>query len=136
MPSHYMQVQQLIGELLSLRATPAPLFSHVGVDYAGPLLYHRGNPRKPTIVNCYVCVFVCMVTHAVHLEISAGLSTEDFLVALQRFVARRGVPTIICSDNGTNFVVAERELRDLFRSLHEDYNQACICQWMSVHGIE
>ena len=77
-----------------------------------------------------------MVTRAVHLKISAGLSTEDFLAALQKCVTWQGAPTIICSDSGTSFVGAEMELRDLFRTLREDDSQACICQWMSEHGIQ
>ncbi len=70
--------------------------------YAGPLWTKRGNPRKPTLVKVYVCIFVCLSTKAVHIEISSDLTTEAFLAALTRFVARRGVPKTILSDNGTN----------------------------------
>ena len=47
------------------------------------------------------------------------LTTEAFLAALTRFVARRGVPKTILSDNGTNFVGAKNELAGLFSLLHQ-----------------
>ena len=62
----------------------------------------------------YIAVFVCLFTRAVHLEVASGYSTEDFLNAYRRFVSRRGICATIASDCGTNFVGANRELRDLF----------------------
>ena len=52
----------------------------------------------------------CMVTRAVHLEIAHSLSCDSFLMAVQRFIDRRGRPTMIRSDNGTNFVAGRKVL--------------------------
>ncbi len=100
-----------LGLLPAVRTTPSPPFTKVGVDFAGPLMLRRGHTRKPVIVKAYVAVFVCMATKAVHLDLCASLSTEDFLASLTRFVARRGCPTDIYSDNGSNFVGAREEIR-------------------------
>ena len=54
----------------------------------------------------YGCLFTCLVTGAVHLEVAFSLSTDSFVMCLRRFIARRGKPTVIYSDNGTNFVGA------------------------------
>lgn len=61
-----------------------------------------------------------MVPGAVHLEIAYGLDTDSFLNAFSRMVNRCGVPEDIVSDNGTNFVSSERELRELVEALDKD----------------
>ena len=63
----------------------------------------RGKPQRKR----YLCLFTCLATRAVHLEMVYGLDVDSFLNALQRM---RGVPDEIISDNGTNFVAANREL--------------------------
>ncbi|UYV60816.1 hypothetical protein LAZ67_1002421 [Cordylochernes scorpioides] len=47
---------------------------------------------------------------AVHLELVTSLSTEALVGAVERFVARRGCPAVIYSDNGTNLVGLRNEL--------------------------
>jgi len=69
--------------------------------------------RKARTVKVYIAVFVCMATKAVHIEPVSALSTEAFLLTLDKFVARRGPKTSIYSDRGTNFVGAARQLRQL-----------------------
>ena len=63
--------------------------------------------------KCYLCLFTCLATRAVHLEVAYGLNTNSFLRALCIMCNRRGVPEEILSDNGTNFVDANQELRQL-----------------------
>ena len=48
-----------------------------------------------------------------------GLDTDLFLNASYRMVNRRGLPREMLSDNGTNFVVAERELHELVEALDQ-----------------
>jgi hypothetical protein len=60
-----------------------------------------------------VALFICLATEAIHLELVTDCSTETFLGALKRFIARRGTVSSIYSDNGTNFVGANRELNNL-----------------------
>ena len=100
---------QLLGQLPADRTKPGHAFERVGVDYAGPVMVKSGSPRKPVLVKAYVSVFVCLSVKAVHLELVSDLTSEAFLAALRRFVSRRGKPSIMWSDNGTNFVGAASE---------------------------
>ncbi|XP_044312731.1 uncharacterized protein LOC123037172 [Drosophila rhopaloa] len=67
----------------------------------------------------YIAVFVCFASKAVHLELVTNLSTDSFLLALKSFIARRGVPHRVHSDNATNFVGARNELRSLQRAFEK-----------------
>ena len=58
----------------------------------------------------YGSLFTCLNTGAVHIEIAHPLDTDSYLMAMRRMIARRGRPAHIWSDNGTNFVGAEKEL--------------------------
>ena len=58
--------------------------------------------------------FVCFSTKAVHLELVSELTSDAFLAALKRFFARRGKSTDMYSDNGINFVGADRELKRMY----------------------
>lgn len=90
--------------------TSGPLrpFAHSAVDYAGPFLVKHG---RRTVVKRWICLFTCLLTRAVHLEIAFALDTTSFLLAFTRFAKRRGTPDLMISDNGTNFTSADRELR-------------------------
>ena len=100
--------KQLTVPLPSGRVTPEkPLFAFTGVVYAGPYTTTIGRRSAQR----YICLFSCMTTQAVHLECAYALDVDLFLLALQRFTARRCTPEAIYSDNGTNFTDAERELQ-------------------------
>eukprot|EP00102_Acyrthosiphon_pisum_P012037 XP_008181027.1 PREDICTED: uncharacterized protein LOC103308777 [Acyrthosiphon pisum] len=98
------------------RVTYARPFARSGLDFCGPILIRSGR-RKVSPTKGYICVFVCMVTRAIHLELVSSLSTEDFLATLSRFMARRGQCTNLFSDNGSNFVGASRVLKTYFQQL-------------------
>ncbi|XP_053691692.1 uncharacterized protein LOC128740188 [Sabethes cyaneus] len=122
-------VVQYMGDLPSARVTAAEPFSRTGVDYAGPFLLKQSRFKAPT--KAFVCVFVCFCTKAIHLELVGSLTTDGFLGALHRFVSRRGNVAEIQSDNGTNFVGAERqlrELRNLFESQTMENKKLDFCQ--------
>ncbi|XP_066911613.1 uncharacterized protein [Clytia hemisphaerica] len=89
-------------------------FENVGVDYFGPINVKQGRRTRRTAGTAkrYGALFTCMTTRALHLELAGDLSTDSFILALRRFRARRGNPKTIRSDNGTNFVGAEREIRE------------------------
>lgn len=55
-------------------------------------------------MKSYICLFICFTTRAIHLELVSDLSTDAYLLALKRFISRRGKPSKIFSDNGRNFV--------------------------------
>ena len=84
----------------------------------------------------YVAVFVCFAVKAVHLELVSDLTTAAFIAALRRFIARRGKPSIIWSDHGTNFVGAARELKELYTFLRNQDGQKTIADFCSTQGIQ
>ena len=101
--------EQQMGDLPPDRVTSGgPAFMSVGVDYFGPIAVKRGRGREKR----YGCLFTCLSSRAVHIEVVESLDTDSFINCLQRFIARRGLPELIRSDNGRNFVGAERELRE------------------------
>ena len=69
------------------------------------------KPSNFSEVKRYGCLFTCLSTKAVHLEVANDLSTDCFINCLRRFIGRRGQPLHIYSDNGTNFAGAEKVLR-------------------------
>ena len=83
-----------------------PPFSSTGVDLFGPIEVTFGRRT----VKRWGCLFTCMATRACHIEIAPSLEADDFINVLRRFIARRGGVRLIYSDNGTNFVGAQREL--------------------------
>ncbi|XP_030747892.1 uncharacterized protein LOC115876302 [Sitophilus oryzae] len=99
-------VQPIMGELPRERVTPSSPFYITGIDYAGPFF----KAQSKTQDKCYVGVFICFSTKAIHLELISSLSSKSFIQALRRFTSRRGKPYKILSDNGTTFVGAKREL--------------------------
>lgn len=105
---------QMMGQLPAARVTPARPFKCSGVDYAGPINVRTSKGRGHHAYKGYICLFVCMATKAVHIEVVSDLTTQGFLAAFRRFVSRRGHCSDIWSDNGTNFVGASRELASLF----------------------
>ena len=82
------------------------MFDKVGIDYAGHILIKRGHVRRPTVIKAYVCVFVSLTVKALHLELVSDLTSEVFIACLRWFIARRGRPSLVWSDHGTNFVGA------------------------------
>lgn len=99
-----------------VRTTSGRAFENVGVDYAGPVIIKASLLRSVKTVKSYIAVFVCLATKAVHLEAATDLSANTFIAALKRFCARRGLPNQLWSDNGTNFVGADRQLKELLAS--------------------
>ncbi|XP_058817559.1 uncharacterized protein LOC131680861 [Topomyia yanbarensis] len=88
------------------RVTPfVKPFTYTGVDYFGPCLIKIGRSD----VKRWVALFTCLTIRAVHLEVVASLTTDSCKKAIRRFVARRGAPQEIFSDQGTNFVGSKRE---------------------------
>ena len=123
---------QLLEQLPSERVSPAPPFDRTGVDYAGPFLIKYGYVRKPTTVKAYICLFVCLAIKAVHLELVSDPTTEAFLAAFRRFISRRGCPSLMWSDHGSNFVGAKGDLKDLSEFLTNQVNQGAISEFCRI----
>ncbi|XP_078329601.1 uncharacterized protein LOC144624109 [Crassostrea virginica] len=104
--------------------TDDPPFTRVGMDYFGPFELKRGR----SVVKRYGVIFTCLNTRAVHLEVSYSLDTDSCIDAVRRFIARRGKPKFIRSDNGTNLVGAERELREAINKWNVSHIQTHLLQ--------
>ena len=121
--------RQLMADLPSGRVTSDnPPFHHTGVDYFGPFLVKQGR----STVKHYGCIFTCLAVRAVHIEMSYSLSTDAFINVYRRFVSRRGAPSVIYSDNGTNLVGGHKELS---RSLQE-WNSHQINEYLKQRNVK
>lgn len=106
-------MKQIMGVLPKDRVVPSYPFNTVGIDYAGPFNFKTKEGRGAKILKCYVVLFVCFSTRAIHLEMVSDLTSEAFLATFRRFVSRRGKPSSVWSDNGLNFVGANSQLKEL-----------------------
>ena len=109
-------------------------FCHIGVDYSGEILIrdsdHPGNTTK-----IYICLFTCMSSRAVHLEVAADNSAAVFVNLFRRFVASWGLPESITSDNASNFINTSKLLQTL--ATHpkvEDYFRKHNLRWHFIHA--
>ena len=87
------------------------------------------NPRNNSIPSCssgfwyvtknkaerkaHLLLYGCSLTRAVHLEVLKSMETSEFIPSLKRFIARRGRPKVIYSDNAKTFKAAAKWLRKL-----------------------
>jgi hypothetical protein len=108
----------------------------VRIDYAGPVSLRLGPPRSKVITKGYIAIFVCFSTKAVHLEVVTNLTTQAFVAALRRFIVRRGRPSTIYSDNGTNFQGASNQLHELYQLLHWSSNLKDIQDYLKTEGCD
>lgn len=108
---------QIMGNLPESRVNPTRPFYHTGVDYTGFIEIKANKGRGIKTSKGYVAVFVCMVTKAYHFEVVSDLTSSATIAAIRRFSARRGVPTNLYSDCGSNFCgsnnILEREMINL-----------------------
>lgn len=77
-------------------------FTFTGLDYIGPLSVTSNGQKQKR----WICLFTCMAVRAVHLEVVGDMTAEEFTLALRRFVAARGAPSLIVSDNAAQFKAA------------------------------
>ncbi|XP_072400346.1 uncharacterized protein [Diabrotica undecimpunctata] len=99
-----------MGDLSRERVTSKRPFENTRIDFGGPFCIKSSSLRRAPASKGYIALFVCLATKAVHLEAVSDLTTDAFLACLKKFIARRGIPSIIYSDNGTNFVGANNHL--------------------------
>ena len=127
-------VQQQMAPLpqIRLQMTTKP-FANCAVDFGGPYLSIQGRERSRA--KRYLCLFLCLQTHCCHLEMATSPETDTFLNTFVRMTARRGWPTKMLSDNGSNFVGAKKEIRELvgeqdhYQVQHMTSNQGVNWYW-------
>lgn len=120
------ECQPFMGNLPDYRVQPAvKAFLHTGMDMGGPFYITMSRHRGVKSQKAYLCLFICMSTKALHLELVSDLTTAAFMAALKRFLARRGPVLYLYSDNGTNYIGAKNQLDELYSLLNSrDYNSA------------
>lgn len=120
---------QKMADLPASRVKPdEPPFHRTGMDYFGPFEVRQGRSNRKR----YGVVFTCLNSRAVHIEIATSLDTSSCVEAVRRFVARRGNIKEIFSDNGTNLVSTDKELRNSLKDLDQDI----ISKYATSHGIQ
>jgi hypothetical protein len=128
--------QQLMDKLPAPRVQLSRPFLTTGVDYAGPISLRLGTTRSKTITKGYVAIFVCFATKAVHTEVVTSLTTEAFLAALRRLIARQEKPRTIYSDNGTNFQGAANQLHKIYNMLQNSSEMARVQDFSANEGCD
>jgi hypothetical protein len=124
---------QVMADLPAERMTPSNPFRFTSVDLFGPCQVKISRNRT---AKHYGVVFTCMTTRAVYIDVAHDASTNAFLLVLKRFTSIRGQPETIISDNGSNLVGADREIRDTIEGWDqkalEDYSERNRIKWKFV----
>ena len=106
----------LMGDLPAKRfGFSKPPFTYTGLDFFGPLKIKQGRAR----LKRWGTIFTCMTIRAVHWEVTESLETDTFINTFRRFINRRGKPTVMLSDCGTNFKGADKELKENLKDLNQ-----------------
>ncbi|GFT54114.1 integrase catalytic domain-containing protein [Trichonephila clavipes] len=125
---------QKMGDLPKERITPDKVFNSTGIDLCGPFFIKNKYQRKGPEIKIYVCIFICLVTKAIHLEIISDLTSQALIAALKRFISRRGKCHKIFSDNGTNMIGANREIKALSKLVRD--REESLFAFFAEEGIE
>ncbi|XP_055632506.1 uncharacterized protein LOC129772981 [Toxorhynchites rutilus septentrionalis] len=91
-------------------------FTHMGVDYFGPMLVLVGRRTEKR----WGVLATCLTTRAIHLEVACSLTTDSCILSIRNIMARRGTPSAIYSDRGTNFQGARKDLKEAMKKLDQD----------------
>ncbi|KAF6204000.1 hypothetical protein GE061_002339 [Apolygus lucorum] len=125
-----------MGDLPKSRFAAARPFLITGVDFAGPFLCRETSRRNSHHIKAYLCLFLCMSSRALHLEVATSLSVEGFLDAFDRFSSRRGLPSQMVSDCGTNFQGAARYIQEVYDLWQRSEVQASVISHTSHLGVQ
>ena len=105
-------VGQKMSDLPKERLSMADPFQYVALDYFGPLqVITKPFPKK--IGKAWGCLFSCLSTRGIHLELVKDMTAKEFLLAFRRFTSRRGLPAKIWSDNAKTFESGAKQLKHL-----------------------
>ena len=103
-------------------------FSGTGIDYLGPLfcknVYTENSVEEDDMYKCFVALYTCASTRGVILELVHNGSSKTFINSLIRFIARRGCPKEILTDNGSVFTAADTQRFAAERKIHWKFNIA------------
>ena len=105
-----------MSDLPSNRLSQEPPFIYCVIDMFGSFLVKDGRKQR----KYYGAMSTCMPSRAVHIEITKRMSTDSFTLALRRHISLRLNVMMICTDNGTNFVWENIELRKTFDEMNHN----------------
>ena len=129
--NHGKPAEQLMANLPKHRITGnQPPFTNTATDLFGPFFVTKGRGKAQE--KRYGVVFSCLATRATHIEIVSSLDTDSYINALRRFISRRGTPQSIYSDNGTNLVKANKELKTSI----QEWNKNKLQEWSKQQNID
>ena len=109
------QCTQKMSDLPVDRVSQTAPFENVGCDFFGPF---QIKVRR-SLVKRYGCVFTCLYSRGIHIEVCSDLTSDCFILALRWFIALRGPVAKIRCDHGTNFVGANNELKASLNAMEE-----------------
>ncbi|GFX17292.1 integrase catalytic domain-containing protein [Trichonephila clavipes] len=125
---------QIMGNLPKERLITDYPFNCSGVDFFGPFFIKNKGQRKGNLFKVYICIFVSFVFKTVHIELVSDLTSQAFIAALKRFMARRGKCAKLFSDNGKNFVGASNEIKKLLEIVRKSDQK--LANYLAAEGIE
>lgn len=128
-------LSQQMGALPEARINISRPFTHTGLDFAGPIALRTSSGRGQKTYKGYICIFICFVTKAIHLEAVGNLTSTAFIASLRRFCSRRGQIKHLYSDNGTNFCGAFKILKGLEKHEWDKY-EIDVQQALTSNGIQ
>ena len=99
-----------------IKVTRSSPFTHTGLDYLGPLYVREENSKK----KVWICLFTCVTVRAIHLEVIDNMSADQFLMALRRFISRRGKPSEIICDNAKQFKLTKKVVDNAWNKVIND----------------
>ena len=121
---------QIMAPLPNERVLPCPPWTNTGVDLFGPFEC-RDHIKKRMKVKVWGVIFTCLVTRAVHLDVTSAYGTDAVLQALRRFISLRGCPRQMFSDHGSQLVGCSKEVK-FFKEL---VNWDLVEGWCTSEGI-
>ncbi len=106
-----------------------PPFYSTGVDCFGLFQVKIGRCSEKR----WGIIFKCFTTRVVHLDLIHNMNADSFLISLRRFIAHRGNPAELYSDQGTNFKAGQKELLDSFYNMSSDLQRLLAKQKIAFH---
>ena len=110
-------------DLPSVRLWESPAFTYTALDLMGPLMVR--HPKSKETEKRWICLFTCLSTRALHLEVVFHCDTTSIIRALERFISRRGTPQVLLSDNQSSFLTSSKLLGQVWSDaqLDEEFQQ-------------
>ncbi|XP_023230433.1 uncharacterized protein LOC111630550 [Centruroides sculpturatus] len=132
--SRGIDVYNKLGNLPYERVNQNYVFNCTGIDFYGHFLIKYKNQRINTYNKIYVCIFICFVTRAIHLETVSDLTSDSFIATLKRFFSRHGKSAKLFTDNAKTFIGAQAELKQLYNMVNKPNEK--LANYLSSENIQ